>query len=267
MKTPLLSLSAALCLATAAQAATVLLNETWSGYTNGAIGSQFATNGGIWSLESGASSGLTVQNNASSGSGKGLNVTPASGSWVRVNTANGYSAANGARFDLEMMRLTDLQAFTRMRIQTTYSLTNTTGYYLTISGTGLALTHLTGSGSTEIGSYTFASGAFEAGTTYELGLQVATGAGGNTVSVYFNDTRVINVIDSAVDRPNFISNSFYFGFDSRRVSDSANAKALYGDITVTAVPEAPSTALALFGLGGAVAWRWAARRRAAGVAV
>ncbi len=262
MKTSFLSISAALCLATAAPAATVLVNETWSGYNNGPAETQFTDNGGIWKRETGATAGATIANYSASGSGKGLQVIPASGSWIRFNTVDSYAAPDGVRYDLQMMRLEDLQSFTRMRIQTTEDLNGTTGYYLSIASSGLPLTHLTGSGSTQIGSYTFTTGAFTFGTTYEFGLEVLTGATGNTVNVYFDNARVINVSDSAAVRPDFINNELYFAFDNRRPGPDA-AKAIYGDITITAVPEASTTALALvslFGLGG---WRWAARRRVA----
>ncbi|HWL51798.1 MAG TPA: PEP-CTERM sorting domain-containing protein [Chthoniobacteraceae bacterium] len=234
-----------------------LIEETWAGYNLGAAGSQFAAQGDIWSLESGAANYISIVNYADSDSGKGLQVFPNGGSWVRITTKNGYTASEGVRFDLQFRRLNDLQSFTRVRIQNAYSVSSPTGYFLNVTATALNLSSFYGANPSEaIASWEFKEGDFAADTTYRLSLEVIAKSGGNLVNVYFDDQRVISVTDSGTGRLNLAVDSLYFGFDSRH-QETASARALYGNLTVTPVPEPSSALLGIAALGAVAAGlRW-----------
>lgn len=242
-----------------------LIDETWEGYTDGLASSQFAKNGGIWSLESGASAGLQIVDYDASGSGKGLQVLAAGGTWVRVVSANGYSAPNGVSYGLQIKRLDDLQSFTRMRIQDSQGLSGASGYYLQATATGLFLTSIYEGGiPVNLGSWNFDSGQFVPDTTYNFRMEVLAVSTGNQVNVYFDNTRVISLVDTSLERLNLADSELYFGFDNRIVNvDTNNAKSVYGNIQVNAMPAIPepsSAVLVLAVAGGLFAVRHLRRR-------
>ncbi|MFV0415556.1 MAG: PEP-CTERM sorting domain-containing protein [Chthoniobacterales bacterium] len=146
-----------------------------------------------------------------------------------------------------MTRINNLDAYTRFRTVTETAV-NSDGYVLFTNSSRITLQRYLSTANTSLATYSFTTGEFAVEDANNFSLLVTPNSTSeNTISILFNGVEKISYTDSG--GPN-ITGSLYYAFDNR--ISGAGADSIYGDISVSSIPE-PSMA-ALLGLASIAAF-------------